>query len=161
MLYKLYKKISIFCLIFTIVSGVYPSSALVYGAVGDTSSFYDDVTEVSDRSTVLTKGNFLNYGTITLTKIDLMKIRITGDVAAHRVCDKLGLDLFLERSSDGDNFDNYRIWQFTKENDSFFWKGLELIVPGKQWYRLRGSHIAILGNDGESVATLTKGLYVN
>lgn len=159
--HKMHKKLALICFAFIMATTIFLPNTLVYGAAANNTSIYDDVAEVTDKKTVLTRGNFLNYGTITLTRIDIMKIRITGDVAAHKVCDKLGLDLFLEKSSDGEYFESYRQWQFTKENDSFFWKGLELIVPGKQWYRLRGSHIAILGNDGESVVTLTKKLYVN
>ena len=89
-----------------------------------------------------------------------MKVRLTGDTAAHRVCDKLGVALFLEQSKDGVNYNSYRQWKFSKENDSFFWKGLEVIVPAGYWYRLGGGHVAIVGNEGESVTTLTNGVYV-
>ncbi|MCI9546418.1 MAG: hypothetical protein HFH60_07015 [Lachnospiraceae bacterium] len=158
---KLYKKLSLLCLSVMLAVAVFPPNILVYGASGNGTSIYEDVREVTDRSVVLTRGNYLNYGTVTLTQIDIMKIRITGDTAAHRVCDKLGLGLYLEQSSDGDNYTNYRYWKFSKENDSFFWKGLELIVPRGYWYRLAGGHVAIVGDDGESTSTLTKGLYVH
>lgn len=160
MWHKLYKKLLMFWFIAIVVGAVFPSCVLVHGASQGRVSIYEDVAEVSDRNTVLTRGNYLNYGTITLSRIDPMKIRITGDTAAHIVCDKLAIGFYLDKSSDGDQFVSYRHWNFSKENDSFFWKGLELIVPAGQWYRLRGSHIAIVGDDGESITTITDGLYV-
>lgn len=161
MRHKLYKKLSLICLSAMMAVAVFSPNTLVYGAVDKGASIYEDVRQVTDRATVLTRGNYLNYGTVTLTQIDLMKIRITGDTAAHRVCDRLGLGLYLEQSSDGEKYTSYRHWKFSKENDSFFWKGLELIVPGGYWYRLGGGHVAVVGNDGESITTLTKGLYVH
>lgn len=160
MRYRLYKRLSLFCFIMLVAVAVLYPNTLVYAASNEGISLDKSVSEVTDKSTILTRGNFLNYGSVTLTRIDLMKIRITGDTAAHRVCDKLGLDLYLERSSDGEKYSSYRHWNFEKENDSFFWKGLEVIVPAGYWYRLSGGHVAIVGNEGESTVTLTNGVYV-
>lgn len=160
MRHKLYKKLSLLCVIVLMAMAVLSPNTLVYGASNEGISLDKNVAEVTDKSTVLARGNFLNYGSVTLTRIDLMKVRLVGDTAAHRVCDILGVDLFLEQSKDGVHYNNYRQWKFTKKNDSFFWMGLEVIVPAGYWYRLAGGHIAIVGNDGESTTTLTNGVYV-
>lgn len=158
--HRLYKKLSFFCLIMLMAVAMLYPSALVYATSDKGASLDKSVAEVTDKNTVLTRGNFLNYGSVTLTRIDVMKVRLTGDTAAHRVCDILGVDFFLERSEDGIHYNSYRQWKFSKENDSFFWKGLEVIVPAGYWYRLGGGHVAVVGNEGESVTTLTNGIYV-
>ncbi len=160
MRHKLYKKLSFFYLSVLMAVAVLSPNTLVYGASDGETSIYEDVAEVTDKSTILTRGNFLNYGSVTLTRIDLMKVRLVGDTAAHRVCDRLGLALLLERSEDGKHYESYRQWKFSKENDSFFWMGLEVIVPAGYWYRLGGGHVARMGNEAESVTTLTDGIYV-
>lgn len=160
MRHRLYKKLSFFCVTVLIAIAVLSPNTLAYGASDEGIVLDKSVAEVTDKNTVLTRGNFLSYGTVTLTRIDLMKVRLVGDTAAHRVCDILGIDLFLQRSKDGVNYDSYREWSFSKKNDSFFWMGLEVIVPAGYWYRLAGGHVAVVGNEGESVTTLTDGIYV-
>lgn len=157
---RLYKKLLFFCLSVLVAMAVVAPNTLVYGASNEGAFLNKDVDEVTDKSTILTRGNFLNYGTVTLSRIGTMKVRLVGDTAAHRVCDRLGVALFLEKSTDGVHYESYRQWKFSKENDSFFWKGLEVIVPSGYWYRLGGGHVAVVGNDGESTTTLTNGLYV-
>lgn len=138
-------------------------NTLVYGASEDTSIYADvieDENTVTDTSTILTRGNFLAYGTVTMTKVSSTRVRITGTTQAHRVCDTLGLDLFLYKSSDGTNFSNYRKFPFSKKNDDVLGETLEVIVPSGCWYRLGGGHVAVLNNDGESTTTMTNRLYV-
>lgn len=160
MLNKFYKKLALFCIVSMMLVTVSASNTLVYGLPNDTS-LYEDVTEISDKNVVLTRGNYLNYGAVTLTKLDSMKIRISGETAAHRVCDKLVVDLYLYRSSDGEHYENYRKWSFEKLNGSYFWKVLEVIVPSGYYYAIGGNHMAFLGDDGESAMTYASGLWVN
>lgn len=94
MRHKLYKKLSLLCVIVLMAMAVLSPNTLVYGASNEGISLDKNVAEVTDKSTVLARGNFLNYGSVTLTRIDLMKVRLVGDTAAHRVCDILGVDLF-------------------------------------------------------------------
>lgn len=146
-----------------VAATIFLPSTLVYGA-SDDKSIYEDITEdidtVTDTSSILTRGNLLDYGTVSMTKVSSTRVRITGITAAHRVCDKLGVDLFLYKSSDGETFSNYRKFSFTKENDSLYGQTLEVIVPSGCWYRLGGGHVAVLNNDGESTTTMTNRLYV-
>jgi len=160
MWHKLYKRVLSLCLAIIVTATTFSFHVSVYGA-SDVGSFSEDVTTVSDTNTVLTRGNFLNYVTIAMSKVSSTRILITGVTSAHRVCDKLGVGLYLEQSSDGVHYASYRHWNFWGQNEDVFSQTLELIIKPGCWYRLRGTHIAIVGNDGESVSTITEGLYVN
>lgn len=157
---RFYKKYVLFFVVAIVLTTVFTPSALVYGAPAD-SSIYDDVMEISDKSTILSRGNYLNYGAVTLTKLDSMKIRISGETAAHRVCDTLVVDFYLYRSSDGVHYENYRKWSFEKQNGSYFWKVLEVIVPSGYYYAIGGNHMAFYNGEGESTTTYAEGLWVN
>ena len=159
MLHRLCKKALSLCLAFMMAAVAFFPTVSVYAA-SDGSSLYEDVIEVSDTTTVRTRGNFLNYGTVQMTKISPTRVLLTGITAAHVQCDKLGVGLYLERGKDGENYGNYRHWYFWKENDTSFYQNLEVIVPTGYWYRLGGSHVAIKDGNGESVTTLTDGLYM-
>lgn len=125
---KFYKNLALFCMVALVLSSLVVPDTLVYGASNE-MSLYEEVTEISDKSTILTRGNYLNYGAVTLTKLDSMKIRISGETAAHRVCDWLFIDLYLLRSKDGKHYENYRNWSFEKANGSYFWK-VRTIITG-------------------------------
>lgn len=158
MWHKFYKKMLPFCLAIMVAATAFSPNVPVYGAsIEDTG----DIVTVSDTSTVLTRGNFLNYGTIAMSKVSSTRILISGLTVAHRYCDKLGVTLYLEQSTDGVNYAAYRHWDFWGQNKDMFSQTLELIIKPGCWYRLKGTHVAIVGNDGESTSTITKGIYVN
>lgn len=157
---KFCRKTALFCTLALLLTTAVMPNTLVYGAPNE-MSLYEDVTEVSDKSTILTRGNYLNYGAVTLTKLDSMKIRISGETAAHKVCDSLFVDLYLLRSSDGEHYENYRNWSFEKQNGSYFWKVLEVIVPPGYYYAISGIHTAVFNGDGEMTSTYASGLWVN
>ena len=157
---KFRKKTALFCIVVMLLTVVFTPNTAVYGAPNETS-FYEDVTEISDKSTILTRGNYLNYGAVTLTKLDSMKIRVSGETAAHRVCDTLVVSLYLYRRSDVEHYENYRNWTFEKKNGSYFWKVLEVIVPSGYYYAVAGNHAAVFNGDGEMTTTYAEGLWVN
>lgn len=159
---KFHKKLATFCTLVIVLATVFTPSTLVYGAPNDSSlSLYEDVTEISDKSIIRARGSYLNYGAVTMTKISSTRIRISGETAAYQVCDKLGIHLYLYRSSDGVNYENYRDWYFSKKDGSYFWKVLELIVPSGYYYAIAGGHTAIVGDDVEMTTTYAEGLWVN
>ena len=159
MLHRLWNKMLPLCLVIMMAAVVCFPTVSVY-ADSNESSLYEDVVEVSDTTTVRTRGNLLNFGSVQMTKVSPTRVQITGVTAAHVQCDKLGVGLYLERGRDGQNYGNYRHWYLWKENDTSYYQTLEVIVPTGYWYRLGGSHVAIKGEDGESVTTLTDGLYM-
>lgn len=155
-----YKKILPVCMMIIVAVTAFSPVTPVYGA-SDNDFFDKDVVEVSDTNHVLTRGNFLNFGSVTLSKVSSTRVLMTGITSCHRVCDKIGVDLYLEQSTDGGvHYGNYRRWMFTGENDTSHTVTMELIVQPGYWYRLRGGHVAVVGNDGESVTTKTDGIYI-
>lgn len=154
MWHRFCKKVLSLCLVVMVSVALLPN-ILVYGA-----SEGEKVTEVSDTTTVRTRGNFLNYGSVLMSRVSPTRVLITGITSAHVECDKLGVGLYLEQSPDGEDYGSYRQWFFWKQNASVFSQTLELIVPTGYWYRLKGFHIAIEGNEGESVETKTEGLHM-
>ncbi len=152
-----YKKILSFFLVIMVVVTAFSLNVSVYGAV---NYLDEDVVEVSDTNHVLTRGNYLNFGSVTLSKVSSTRVLMTGITACHRVCDRVGVALYLEQSTDGIHYATHRYWKFAGENESSHAETLEVIVQPGYWYRLRGGHVAIMGNDGESVVTTTDGIYV-
>lgn len=159
MLHRFWNKMLPLCLVIMMAAVVCFPTVPVY-ADSEGSSLYEDVVEVSDTTTVRTRGNFLDFGSVQMTKVSPTRVQITGITAAHVQCDKLGVGLYLERCTDGKNYGSYRHWYFWMENVDTHTETLEVIVPTGYWYRLRGSHVAIKGENGESVTTLTNGLYM-
>ncbi len=158
--HTLYKKILPFFLMIMVTVAIFSSNVYyVYGAAGDTAS-EEKVVEVSDTTRVLTRGNYLNFGTVALSKVSSTRVLITGVTVCHRVCDKIGIGLYLEQSSDGVHYGPYRHWNFGCENETSYSESLELIVQPGYWYRLGGGHVAVVGDTGESVTTMTDGIYV-
>ena len=154
-----YKRILPFCLMFMMAVATFLPNVSVYGAVGD-SPPDEDVVEVSDTNRVLSRGNYLNFGTVMLSKVSSTRVLISGMTVCHRVCDKIGIGLYLEQSTDGVNYGPYRQWNLGCENNDTYSVSLELIVQPGYWYRLGGGHVAVMGNTGESVTTMTDGIYV-
>ena len=80
MWHKFYKKVLSFCLAIMMATTVFSPNISVYGAsIEDT----EEVVTVSDTSTVLTRGNFLNYGTIAMSKVSSTRIMISEIGRAH------------------------------------------------------------------------------
>ncbi len=154
-----YKKILPFFLIVMVAVATFAPNVSVYGAPCDASS-NEDVVEVSDINHVLTRGNYLNFGSVTMSKVSSTRVLMTGVTACHRICDRVGVALYLEQSADGVYYNSYRHWKFTGENESSHTETLELIVQPGYWYRLSGAHVAVMGSEGESVSTMTDGIYI-
>ena len=159
MRHRFYKKVLSICLAVMMAVAAFLPSVPTYGASDDAIPD-EGVVEVSDTSKVLTRGNFLDYGSVLMSKKSSTRVLITGITAAHVECDKLGVGLYLEQSSDGVNYGSYRQWYFWGENSILHTETLEVIVPSGYWYRLGGSHVALKGSDGESTTTMTNGIYV-
>ncbi len=161
MRHKFRKRLALFCVLVTALVTVFSSGTLVYGAPNDNKSLSRDVKELSDKSVVLTRGNYLNYGAVTMTALGPTRIRISGETAAHKVCDRLEIAFYLLRSKDGEHYEHYRDWVFEKQNGSYFWKVLELRVPDGYYYALDTIHSAVLNGEGEMTETYVEGLWVN
>lgn len=117
-------------------------------------------TEVSDTSEVIQRGAYLASGTTKLTDKGNCKVGIYGCTSAYQDCDTLYLDIYLERSADGESWYYYDSWSYTATQVSSLSKSFTRTVPGQYYYRLRGYHAAKEGSVKESTSTMTSGLYI-
>lgn len=117
-------------------------------------------TEVSDLAYSLQKGAYLSSGGIKLVNKGDGKLGIYGDTTATRVCDKLYLDIYLERSTNGSNYYSYLSWEYTASNKGSLAKSFTKTVPTGYYYRLRGYHAAQENGVKESTSTRTGGTRV-
>ena len=119
----------------------------------DTDGDYAEDTTYS-----VLRGNNLSFGTTTIKKMASNKVAISGITQCHHVCDRVYLEVYLERKVNG-TYSTYKNWSFTASNASNLVKDLTVIVPSGSYYRVRGYHAAKDGSK-ESTTTLTNGVLV-
>lgn len=151
--------------IFISVVLVIISCIINIGVVSASSDILDDVINVEttknyaeDTSYSLLRGNNLNLGTVKITKLSSNEIHIYGLTQCHHACDKVYLELYLERKVNG-SYSTYKYWEFEDENVSNLTASIDVIVPSGYYYRVRGYHAAKDGSK-ESTTTLTSGILV-
>ena len=111
-----------------------------------------------DTTYSVLRGNNLNFGTTSITKVSSNKVAISGVTQCHHVCGTIYLTLSLERKVDG-TYATYKTWNYTASKATNLTKSLNVLVPSGYYYRVRGYHAAKDGSK-ESVATLTKGILI-
>lgn len=117
-----------------------------------------DEDYAEDTAYSVLRGNNLNFGTTSITKVASNKVAISGVTQCHHVCGKVYLTLTLERKVNG-TYSAYKTWDYTASNATNLAKSLNVLVPSGSYYRVRGYHAAKDGSK-ESVSTLTKGILV-
>lgn len=117
-----------------------------------------DLDYAEDTTYNMLRSNNLNFGTTTIKKLASNKVILTGITQCHHVCDKVYLDVYLERKVNG-TYSTYKSWNFTASNASNLVKDITVIVPSGYYYRVRGYHAAKDGSK-ESTRTLTNGILV-
>lgn len=118
-----------------------------------------DYAEDISYSTSLARSNHLNCGVSTIRKVSSNEVAITSDTQCHHECDKLWLNMYLERKVDG-VYSTYKYWTFTALNSTSLSRSMNVIVPSGSYYRLRAYHAAKEGTTKESTTTLTSGILV-
>ena len=94
------KRLSILALAVTLsASNVIPVYAESLLDTIDSTETDKDFAE--DTSYSRFRGNNLNFGTVSIGKLSSMEIAIDGTTQCHHECDKVYLDLYLERKVDG------------------------------------------------------------
>lgn len=131
--------------------------------LAESVSILDEVTETNadyaeDTEYSLLRGNHLNFGTTKIAKLSSSKLAVYGLTQGHHVCDRVDLNLYLERKIDG-SYATYKYWNFTASNTSSLSKTIEVIVPSGTYYRVRGYH-ACQDGSRESTTTLTNGVLI-
>lgn len=111
-----------------------------------------------DTSYSLLRGNNLNYGNASISRLSSNEVVIYGLTQCHQECDELWLKLFLEQKNNG-SYSTYDYWEFYDTNNTSLEAELTVIVPSGHYYRVRGYHAAKDGTK-EATSTLTSGIWV-
>ena len=74
------------------------------------------------------RGNNINFGTSTVKKLASNKVLVSGITQCHHNCDKVYLNLTLERKVNG-AYSTYKTWTFTASNASNLTNDITVIVP--------------------------------
>ena len=119
-----------------------------------------DYAEDISYSTSLARSSHLNCGVSTIKRLSSNEVSITSTTQGHHECDKLWLDMYLERKVDG-VYSTYKYWNFTALNSTSLTRSMNVIVPSGSYYRLRAYHAAKEGTTKESTTTRTQGILVN
>lgn len=133
-----------------------------YGAeeeVVDGSRLTYDTTSTGEFQNVL-RGAILNSGRVVLTNKGDRKINCYGNTTCLKVCDRIELEIYLERSSGG-GWSSYTNWKYSTTNDAILSRSNTITVPGGYYYRLRGYYACEKSGYGrESNSSFTDGIWI-
>lgn len=148
-----------------VAAGILAFAMSVIPVLAEPVSILEEITETEtdadyaeDTEYSLLKGNHLNYGTVKIEKLSSNKLSMYGLTQGHHVCDRVDLNLYLERKIDG-SYATYKYWNFTAKDTSSLSRTIEVIVPSGTYYRIRGYHACEDGSR-ESTSTLTQGVMI-
>ena len=118
----------------------------------------DEYTESISNS--LTRGNFLNRGVASLTDNNNGTINVYGAVYAGVVCDKLILEMTLQRLQGG-SWVTVKNYSDTSYNSSVLTKSYNPSVSGGYYYRVKAACVAFEGETSESQMPVTNGIWID
>lgn len=115
---------------------------------------------VEARSGGLARGNYLNRGMASLTDKGGGVVNSYGAVMAGVVCDKLILEMTLQRL-EGNTWVTVKNYSDTSYNSSLLTKSYNLSVKKGYYYRLKAACVAFEGGTSESQMPVTNGIWID
>ena len=116
------------------------------------------------RSTVslegITRGKLLNRGTASVTNNGGGSVNVYGAVIGSVVCDKMILELTLQRYSNG-SWINVKSFSNTAYNTSLLTKSYNVSVTKGYYYRVKAACVAQKNGASESQMPVTDGILIN
>ena len=137
-------------------------TALVHGEelIIDGSKLTSDISSEGEFHNVL-RGALLGSGRVILTNKGNGKINCYGNTTCIRVCDKVELEIYLERSSGG-GWSSYKNWKYSVNDDFSLSRSNTITVPKGYYYRLRGYYACEKsGYSRESNSSFTDGIWIS
>lgn len=117
-------------------------------------------TETTGEYQNVLRGAILDSGRVTLTNKGNGKINCYGSTMCVRICDRVELEIYLERSY-GSGWSSYTNWQYSTTNDAILSRSNTITVPGGYYYRLRGYYACEKAGYGrESNSSFTDGIWI-
>lgn len=160
---KIQKKI---CLLVTIIV-LFGTSQSIYASteeysVGDIVDGSILTNDEIAESTIYNplRGNILNKGVARLTNKGNRVVNVYGAVFGSVVCDKLILEMTLQRLQNGSWVD-VKYYSDTAYNDSLLTNSYNTSVAGGYYYRIKAACVAQKGGSSESQLPITNGLWID
>ncbi len=145
-------------LLMTAVLGIISVTPASAANILEETTTETDLDYAEDTTYSVLRGNNLNFGTTSIEKVASNKVGISAITQCHHTCDKVYLEVYLERKVNG-TYSTYKSWSFTANSATKLVKDITVIVPSGYYYRVRGYHAAKDGSK-ESTTTLTSGVLI-
>lgn len=123
----------------------------------ESSLFHENCVEITYDS--LQKGNILNRVIGRLSNNGNGSVNVYGAVYGSSTCDKLNLDMTLQRLVNG-SWINVGSFSNTEKNKSYMIKSYNVSVTKGYYYRLKLAGVATKGSTTESQTGITDGLLI-
>lgn len=157
---KIKKVVLFFAVIFTIVNvNMSVNADVIYADNIDGS----ELTQNASSTTTLeshAKGQLLNKGTASVTDNGGGSVNVYGAVIGSVVCDKMILELTLQRYSNG-SWINVKSFSNTAYNTSLLTKSYNVKVTKGYYYRVKAACVAQKGGISESKMPVTDGILID
>lgn len=108
----------------------------------------------------ITRGKLLNRGTASVTNNGGGSVNVYGAVIGSVVCDKMILELTLQRYSNG-SWINVKSFSNTAYNTSLLTKSYNVSVTKGYYYRVKAACVAQKNGASESQMPVTDGILIN
>ncbi len=128
------------------------------GKVVDGSLLTNDMTSEVTINT-LVRGNILNQGTTRISNNGNGSVNIYGAVFGSVVCDKMILDLTLQRYSGGTWY-NVTSYEDVAYNVGSFSRSYNVSVTKGYYYRVKAACVAQKGSTTESQVPVSNGIWI-
>lgn len=153
--------VSVFLLLCTLLSAINVQAADgQLGKIVDGSLLTEDLESEGIAQSVR-RGAFLSYGSGTIANNGNGTVSITGYTVCYNTCDKVKVTLYLQRLVGGSWVNVATYGPTTATNASYVSASKTYSVSGGYYYRVSGGHVAIDNGSTETVASNSKGIWVD
>lgn len=123
-------------------------------------SMLTNQTVVEETWTNPMRGNILNQGTARLSDNGNGTVNVYGAVLGSVVCDKLILEMTLQRLQNG-YWSDVKYFSDTAYNQGYLTKSYNVKVAGGYYYRMKAACVAQKGSTSESKMPVTDGIWID
>ena len=136
------------------------AEALDYlGTTIDGSVLTNDEEAIGEYKSVA-RSTYLHQGFVRITNNGNGYVGVSGGTQCNVSCNKVKLNVYLERSSGDGNFYSYKKWTNVDYNTNSLYMGKEVKVEKGYYYRLRGYHSCTKNGVTENGGSSTNGIYI-
>lgn len=161
---KMIKKIGIFIMTIALLLGV-PNTVFAETKEYSIGDVIDGSILTGDSESEITminpmRGNILNQGTAKITDKGNGVVNVFGAVFGSVVCDKLMLDMTLQRLQNGTWVD-VKYFSDTAYNQALLTNSYNTSVTKGYYYRMKAACVAQKGGTSESKMPVTNGIWID